>query len=38
MFDHGEEPWGDDPPFHNPVFVLTHEAPAENAEEDGGAP
>jgi dihydrofolate reductase len=26
MFDHGEEPWGDDPPFHDPVFVLTHEA------------
>ena len=26
MFDHGEEPWGDDPPFHNPVFVPTHEA------------
>jgi len=26
MFDHGEERWGDDPPFHNPVFVLTHEA------------
>lgn len=26
MFDHGEEPWGDDPPFHNPVFVLTHQA------------
>ena len=26
MFDVGEGPWGDDPPFHNPVFVLTHEA------------
>ena len=26
MFDLGEGPWGDDPPFHNPVFVLTHEA------------
>ena len=25
MFDHGEGPWGDDPPFHKPVFVLTHE-------------
>ena len=24
MFNLGEEPWGDDPPFHNPVFVLTH--------------
>lgn len=26
MFAHGEGPWGDDPPFHGPVFVLTHEA------------
>src|SRR3989442_497754 len=25
MFDLGEEPWGDPPPFHNnPVFVVTH--------------
>ncbi|CAA9257591.1 MAG: Dihydrofolate reductase homolog [uncultured Chloroflexi bacterium] len=25
MFDFGEEPWGDPPPFHNnPVFVVTH--------------
>ncbi len=24
MFDEAEEPWGDDPPFHRPVFVLTH--------------
>jgi dihydrofolate reductase len=24
MFDHGEGPWGDEPPFHEPVFVLTH--------------
>ena len=24
MFDHGEGPWGDNPPFHVPVFVLTH--------------
>src|SRR6266536_4992087 len=23
-FDIGEKPWGDDPPFHIPVFVLTH--------------
>jgi dihydrofolate reductase len=23
-FDHGERPWGDDPPFQFPVFVLTH--------------
>jgi dihydrofolate reductase len=26
MFDVGEEPWGDDPPFHQPVFVVTHRA------------
>ena len=25
MFDVAKEPWGDDPPFHMPVFVLTHE-------------
>jgi dihydrofolate reductase len=24
MFDHGEEPWGPEPPFRMPVFVLTH--------------
>lgn len=24
MFDHGFEPWGDTPPFHAPVFVVTH--------------
>lgn len=24
MFDHGEGPWGDDPPFRKQVFVLTH--------------
>src|SRR5262245_39797659 len=23
MADGGEEPWGDDPPFHAPVFVVT---------------
>lgn len=26
MFDVGEEPWGDPPPFHMPVFIVTHEA------------
>ena len=26
MFDLALEPWGDEPPFHKPVFVLTHEA------------
>ncbi len=24
MFDGGEGPWGDEPPFHLPVFVVTH--------------
>jgi dihydrofolate reductase len=24
MFDSGEEPWGDEPPFRAPVFVVTH--------------
>ena len=24
MFDHGEEPWGAEPPFHAPVYVVTH--------------
>ena len=24
MFDLAEEPWGPDPPFHMPVFVVTH--------------
>src|SRR6476620_6499701 len=27
--------WGDDPPYHNPVFVLTHH-PREAVEMDGG--
>lgn len=31
----GEELWGDDPPFHNPVFVLTH-APREPLVKQGG--
>jgi len=26
MSDGGEMPWGDDPPFHAPVFVVTHRA------------
>jgi dihydrofolate reductase len=25
MFDLGEKPWGDEPSFHMPVFVVTHE-------------
>jgi dihydrofolate reductase len=24
MFDYGHEAWGENPPFHPPVFVLTH--------------
>jgi len=26
MFEVGVEPWGDDPDFHMPVFVVTHDA------------
>jgi dihydrofolate reductase len=26
MFDVGEKPWGDDPPFGMPVFVVTHRS------------
>ena len=26
MYDWGEEPWGPNPPFHAPVFVVTHRA------------
>lgn len=35
MFDFGEEPWGDTPPFHAPVFVLTHR-PREVVTKQGG--
>jgi dihydrofolate reductase len=35
MFDHGEGPWGDEPPFHKPVFVLTHR-PREPLAKAGG--
>jgi dihydrofolate reductase len=35
MFDFGEEPWGDNPPFHAPVFVLTHR-PRETVTKEGG--
>ena len=35
MFDAGDEPWGDEPPFHAPVFVLVHE-PREPVEKHGG--
>jgi dihydrofolate reductase len=26
MFDAGEVPWGEEPPFHAPVFVVTHRS------------
>lgn len=35
MFDVGEGPWGDDPPFRMPVFVVTHDARAPLVK-DGG--
>jgi dihydrofolate reductase len=35
MFDLGEGPWGDDPPFRVPVFVVTHRA-QDTVEKEGG--
>jgi dihydrofolate reductase len=35
MFDLGEPNWGDDPPFHMPVFVVTHNA-RETLPKEGG--
>jgi dihydrofolate reductase len=35
MFDHGEAPWGDEPPFRVPVFVVTHR-PHDPIEKKGG--
>ena len=35
MFDLGEGPWGDEPPFHMPVFVVTHDGREELAKEGG---
>lgn len=35
MFDAGEHAWPEDPPFHTPVFVVTHEA-REPWERQGG--
>jgi dihydrofolate reductase len=35
MFDAGEVPWGDEPPFRAPVFVVTHR-PREVLERQGG--
>lgn len=35
MFDLGEKPWGDPPPFHRPVFIVTHRA-HERLDKAGG--
>ncbi len=35
MFDVGEGPWGGNPPFHKPVFVLSH-GPRETLVKEGG--
>jgi dihydrofolate reductase len=35
MFDEGEEPWGDTPPFRRPVFIVTHDA-HDTIVKDGG--
>lgn len=35
MFDTGEVPWGDNPPFHAPVFVVTHRARTTLSREGG---
>jgi dihydrofolate reductase len=35
MFDSGEEPWGDEPPFRAPVFVVTNQE-REPLERQGG--
>lgn len=35
MFDVGVEPWGEDPPFHQPVFVVTHRAKDPIVKEGG---
>jgi dihydrofolate reductase len=34
-FDLGEKPWGDNPPFHRPVFVVTHRPKATVTKEGG---
>jgi dihydrofolate reductase len=35
MFDNAEGPWGEEPPFHYPVFVLTHR-PRDPLVKEGG--
>jgi dihydrofolate reductase len=34
-FDLGEKPWGDNPPFHRPVFVATHRPKAMVTKQGG---
>ena len=35
MFDYGYENWGENPPFHAPVFVVTHRG-QERIDKNGG--
>ena len=35
MFDYGYEAWGENPPFHAPVFVVTHRG-QERIDKSGG--
>jgi dihydrofolate reductase len=35
MFDLGEKPWGDNPPFRVPVFVVTHHG-RDTLQKEGG--
>src|ERR1044072_2907018 len=35
MFVTGEEPWGDEPPFHVPVFVLQHQEHEQIVQQGG---
>src|SRR5829696_1785355 len=35
VFEEGEDPWGDNPPFRMPVFVVTHEARDRLVKEGG---
>jgi len=35
MYITGEQPWGDNPPFHNPVYVVTHH-PRPTLPKEGG--
>ncbi len=34
-FDLGEKPWGENPPFHRPVFVVTHRPKAVVTKQGG---